>query len=84
MSARYCLMAGERESSVFAVDCANLNSGVISTTGVELVLMANLADARGVKKSVFMKTKTIEEINRREFFFIFALKIRWIVVGRYT
>ena len=66
MSARYCLMACERESSIFDVDSANLISGVHFITGVELALTAVLADANGVKKSAVMKTKRIEEMNRRE------------------
>ena len=80
-SSRYCLMACERESSVFAVDCANLISGVDFMTGVELVLNTVLADANGVKKSVVMKTGTIEKINRRVMCFMFALLC--IVVSRH-
>ena len=57
MSARYFLMARERESSV-------------------------LANTNGVKNSVDMKTMMIEEINRRQMCFMFALL--WIVVGRHT
>jgi hypothetical protein len=50
--------------------------------GVELVLIAVLDNAEGVKKSVVMKTMTVEEINRREMCFMFALF--WIVTGRHT
>lgn len=84
MSTRYCLMACERESSVFAVDSANLISGVDFITGVELALIAVLADVNEVKKSVDMKTKTIAAINRRQMCFMFALFLKWIVVGRDT
>ena len=84
MSERYCLMACERESPVCAVDCANLISGADFIIEVELELIVVLADANGVKKSVVMKTKTIEEINRREFCFMFALFLKWIVVDRHT
>ena len=84
MSLRYCLMARERESSVFAVDSANLISGLDFITRVELASMAVLAEANGVKKSVVMKTRTIEKINRREMCFMFALFSKWIVVGRDT
>ena len=66
-------MVCERESSVFDVDSANLISRVNLITGVELALIAVLPDANGVKKSVAMKTMTIEEINRREMCFMFAL-----------
>ena len=82
MSARYCLMDCERVSSVFVVDCANLISGVDSIIEVELVLIAVLADANGVKMRVVMKIRTIEEINRRLMCFMFTL-LR-IVVGRHT
>ena len=82
MSARYCLMACERESSVFVVDCANLISSVDSIIEVELVLIAVLADANGVKMRVVMKIRTIVEINRRVMCFMFTL-LR-IVVGRHT
>jgi predicted TIM-barrel enzyme len=51
-------------------------------TGAELAFIAVLADVNGVKKSVPMKTMTVEEINRRVMFFMFALL--WIVVGRDT
>ena len=81
-SARYCLMARERKSSVFAVDCANLIPGLDFLMGVEFLMIAVLADANGVKKSVVMKTMTVEEINRREMCFMFALF--WIVIGRHT
>ena len=64
MSARYCLMACERESSVFNGDSANLISGLDFIPGVELAWIAVLADANGVKKSVVMKSKTIAQINR--------------------
>jgi hypothetical protein len=84
MSAKYCRMACERESSVFDVDSANLISGVNCITGVELALIAVLADANGVKKSVVMKPMTIEKINRRQMCFMFALFLKWIVVGRDT
>ena len=83
ISARYCLLACGRESSVFDVDSANLISRVNLITGVELALIAVLPDANGVKKSVVMKTMTIEEINRREMCFMFALFLKWIAVGRH-
>jgi hypothetical protein len=76
ISARYCLMVCERESSVFDVDSANLISGVNLIAGVELALIAVLPDANGVKKSVAMKTMTIEEINRRQMCFMFALFLK--------
>jgi hypothetical protein len=66
-------MARERESSVFAVDSANLISGVDFITGAELAFVAVLADVNGAKKSVVMKTMTVEEMNRRERCFMFAL-----------
>ena len=84
MSAKYRLMACERESSVFAVDSANLISGVNCITGVELALIAVLAEANGVKKSVVMKPMTIEKINRRQMCFMYSLFLQWIVVGRDT
>ena len=84
MSARYCLMAREQESSVFAVDSANLISGVNFITGAELAFIAVLADVNGVKKSVTMKTERIEEMNRRERYFMFVLFLKWMVVGRDT
>ena len=83
MSARYCLMACERASSVLDVDSANLISGVDIITGVEGLLMAVLADANGVHKSLVMKSKTIGEINRRQMCFMYALFLKWIVVGRH-
>jgi hypothetical protein len=83
ISARYCLMVCERESSVFDVDSASLTSGVNFITGAELALIAVLPDANGGKKSVVMKTMTIEEINRREMCFMFALFLKWIAVGRH-
>jgi hypothetical protein len=46
------------------------------TAGVELALIAVLPDANGVKKSVAMKTMTIEEINRRQMCFMFALFLK--------
>jgi predicted peroxiredoxin len=69
-------MVCERGSSVFDVDSANLISRVNLIAGVELALIAVLADANGVKKSVVMKTMTIEEINRREMCFMFALFLK--------
>ena len=84
ISARYCLIACERGASVFAVDSATLISGVNFITGVELALMAVLAEANGVKKSVVEKTKTIGEINRRQMCFMYSLFLQWIVVGRDT
>jgi hypothetical protein len=51
-------------------------------TGVELALIAVLADANRVKKSVDMKTKTIAEINRSEMCSMLSLFLEWIVVGR--
>jgi len=39
-------------------------------------LMAVLADANGVHKSLVMKSKTIGEINRREMCFMFALFLK--------
>jgi len=45
--------------------------------------MAVLADANGVHKSLVMKSKTIGEINRRQMCFMYALFLKWIVVGRH-
>jgi len=83
ISARYCLIASERGSSVFDVDSANLISRVNLITGLELALIAVLADANGVKKSVVMKTKAIEEINRRQMCSMVSLILKWIAVGRH-
>ena len=76
-------MVCERESSVFDVDSANLISRVNLIAGVELALIAVLPDANGVKKSVVMKTMTIEEINRREMCSMVSLILKWIAVGRH-
>ena len=73
MSARYCLMACERGLSVFAVDCANLISGVNFISGVGFVLMAVLADANEVNKSVMVVAMTTEEINGRVMCFMSPL-----------
>jgi len=83
ISARYCLMVCERESSVFDVDSASLTSGVNFITGAELALIAVLPDAKGGKKIVAMKTKTIEEINRSEMCSMVSLILKWIAVGRH-
>jgi len=65
------------------VDSANLISRVNLITGLELALIAVLADANGVKKSVVMKTKAIEEINRRQMCSMVSLILKWIAVGRH-
>ena len=76
-------MVCERESSVFDVDSASLTSGVNFITGAELALIAVLPDAKGGKKIVAMKTKTIEEINRSEMCSMVSLILKWIAVGRH-
>jgi hypothetical protein len=87
ISARYCLIACKRSLSVFDVDSADLISRVHLITGGELALIADLAEANGVKKSVDMKTKTIAEINRQEMCFILSMcmgRCRWKLEERFA
>ncbi|UCF01819.1 MAG: hypothetical protein JSV14_15895 [Deltaproteobacteria bacterium] len=82
ISARYCLIACERDTSVLDVPSASLLSRVNLITGSELALIVVLADVNRAKKSVDMNTKTIAEINRSEMGSMLSPFLKWIAVGR--